>query len=159
VAVRCCLVRGGRLRAPAPETDGDDAPVRLVYRFRFIPHEGEWRAVRAPRLGHQAVQPLLAYTVNDTWSEKSLPRSAALATVEASGAGDALLTCLKQSEDGEELIARWFEASGAPCGVRVEIPDGAAVTRVELQERPVGGGLSSGGAVATGPWEIVTVRV
>jgi len=105
------------------------------------------------------VQPVLSYTVNDTWSEKSLPRSAALATVEASGEGDALLTCLKQSEEGEELIARWFEASGAPCEVRVAVPGGSGVTRVDLQERAVSGGPSGGGAVATGPWEIVTVRV
>ena len=165
VLVRCCLVRGGRLRPASPETDGDDQSVRLVYRFRFVPHGGDWRRARAPQLGWEAVQPLLSYTVNDTWTDKSLPRRAALASVAtvAGGAGSVLLTCLKQSEDGEAPVARWFEAHGVPCNVMVDLPGNPSLTVTDLLERESSSGESiaagaAEGAVATRAWQIVTVR-
>jgi len=169
VAVRACLVRGGRMRPAAPETDGDDPRVRLVFRFRFQPHDGGWQAARVPRAGWEAVQPLLCYTVNDTWSPKSLPRAAALATIAPldGGAGDALLTCLKQSEDGAAAIARWYEPAGAPCTVAVHLatgpgqPPAGAVERVDLLEAPLpaaGSGRGEEVAVPVAAWEIVTVR-
>ncbi len=169
VAVRACLVRGGRMRPAAPETDGDDPRVRLVFRFRFQPHDGGWQAARVPRAGWEAVQPLLCYTVNDTWSPKSLPRAAALATIAPldGSAGDALLTCLKQSEEGEAIIARWYEPAGAPCAVAVHLatgpgqPPAGAVERVDLLEAPLpatGRDQDEAAALPVAPWAIVTVR-
>jgi alpha-mannosidase len=152
-AVRCCLVRGGRMRPADPGTDGPDLRAGLVFNFRFYPHDNSWEAARIPRVGWEATQPLLAYTVNDTWSPKSLPRRQSLVTATTrDGKGDALLTCLKQAEDGKGVIARWYESTGNPC--QVEFMSGKA-QRVDLQERRVAGD----GSTQIKGWEIVTFRV
>ncbi|HEU5318231.1 MAG TPA: glycosyl hydrolase-related protein [Chloroflexota bacterium] len=157
--VRCALVRGGRIRPPSPDTDGDDPRIRLAFTFRFVPHSGSWRTERAPRLGWEAVRPLLSYTVNDTWSQKDLPRRSGLAAVRSTGEGDALVTCLKQSEDGEDVVVRWHEALGAPCEVAVEVPGVGRVGRVDLEERAAeADGPGGSNATPTPAWEIVTVR-
>lgn len=159
-AVRCCLVRGGRMRPPDPGTNGSDLRTGLVFNFRFYPHSGSWQAARVPRVGWEATQPLLSYTVNDTWSRKSLPRKQSLATVVvALGEGDALLTCLKQAEDGKGVVARWYEATGQPCQVRAALsPADSRVRRSDMLERPTAAEVADG-MVATKANEIVTVRM
>lgn len=163
-AVRCCLVRGGRMRSLDPAMDGPDPRAGLAFGFRFYPHAGAWQPARIPRVGWETTQPLLVYTVNDTWSPKSLPRRQPLATVAtAGGKGDALLTCLKQAEDGKGLVARWYEGTGNPCQVRLAM-DGLSgqPERVDLEERPGSAekaGIGGDGAVPTRAWEIVTVRM
>ncbi|MBM3888654.1 MAG: hypothetical protein FJ388_05955 [Verrucomicrobia bacterium] len=158
-AVRCCLLRGGRMRPPDPGTNGTDLRTGLVFNFRFYPHAGSWQAARIPRVGWEATQSLLPYTVNDTWSRKSLPKRQSLATVAvASGKGDALLTCLKQAEDGKGVVARWYEATGQPCNVRATLsPADARVRRSDMLEKPIARDAGDD-TVTTGAWEIVTVR-
>jgi alpha-mannosidase len=141
------------MRPADPGTDGPDLRAGLVFNFRFYPHDNSWEAARIPRVGWEATQPLLAYTVNDTWSPKSLPRRQSLVTATTrDGKGDALLTCLKQAEDGKGVIARWYESTGNPC--QVEFMSGKA-QRVDLQERRVAGD----GSTQIKGWEIVTFRV
>lgn len=158
-AVRCCLVRGGRMRPPDPGTNGTDLRTGLVFNFRFHSHTGAWQTARIPRVGWEATQSLLSYTVNDTWSRKSLPKRQSLATVSvASGKGDALLTCLKQAEDGKGVVARWYEATGQSCQVRAALlPAVAPVRRSDMLEKPIAKDTCDG-AMATAAWEIVTVR-
>jgi alpha-mannosidase len=158
-AVRCCLLRGGRMRPPDPGTNATDLRTGLVFNFRLYPHTGSWQAARIPRVGWEATQPLLAYTVNDTWSQKSLPKRQSLATVAvASGKGDAMLTCLKQAEDGKGVVARWYEATGQPCRVRAALlPADSRVRRSDMMEKPTAGEAADG-VIATTAHEIVTVR-
>lgn len=160
VAVRCCLVRGGRMRPADPGVNGTELREGLVFNFRFYPHSNSWQAAHIPRIGWETTTPLLAYTVNDTWSPKSLPRQQSLATAEVeSGQADALLTCLKQSEDGRDVVMRWFEGAGAEGVVRVglgSVPFRAQ--RVDLEERPLAENRVQD-TVSTRPWEIVTVRL
>ena len=158
-AVRCFLVRGGRMRNPDPVANGDDSRVRLGFRFRFQPHAGSWQTARVPRVGWEATQPLVAYTVNDTWSPKTLPRRRSLATVAvASGKGDVLLTCLKQSEDGKDVVARWYEANGSDANVRVNVaPSRSRIEKLNLQETPAAAKVEAD-TVSTRGCEIVTVR-
>jgi alpha-mannosidase len=158
-AVRCCLLRGGRMRPPDPRTNGTDLRTGLVFNFRFYPHTGSWQAARVPRIGWETTQALLTYTVNDTWSPKSLPKRQSLATVAlASGKGDALLTCLKQAEDGKGVVARWYEPSGNEAKVRVAVNTACpTIERVNLQEKTVAD-KAEAGDVSTRAWEIVTVK-
>jgi alpha-mannosidase len=158
-AVRCCLLRGGRMRPPDPGTNGTDLRTGLVFNFRFYPHGNSWQAARIPRVGWEATQSLLSYTVNDTWSQKTLPKRQSLATVTvASGKGDALLTCLKQAEDGKGVVARWYEATGQPCQVRaVLLPADARVRPSDMLERPTTREVADG-VIVTKANEIVTVR-
>ncbi|MDD4870617.1 MAG: glycosyl hydrolase-related protein [Kiritimatiellae bacterium] len=164
-AVRCCLVRGGRMRPLDPAMDGPEPRVGLVFNFRFYPHKNSWQATRIPRTGLETVQPLLAYTVNDTWSPKTFPRRQSLATVATrSGKGDAILTCLKQAEDGKGVVTRWYESIGSSCQVHVvTAPLAGKPERVDLQEQPVpnAGKLSvaADGSIPALPWEITTVRM
>lgn len=163
-AVRCCLARGGRMRSLDPAMDGPDPRAGLVFNFRFHPHGATWQTARIPRVGWEATQPLMACTVNDTWSPKSLPRQQSLATIATRGGqGDALLTCLKQAEDGQGVVARWYESVGSPCQVRpATAPMSGKPECVDLLERPRSGGgqpvMAGDGSVATRPWEIVTLR-
>ncbi|MCX6907740.1 MAG: glycosyl hydrolase-related protein, partial [Verrucomicrobia bacterium] len=158
-AVRCCLLRGGRMRPPDPATNGPDLRVGLVFNFRFCPHGNSWQVARVPRVGWEATQPLLAYMVNDTWSQKTLPKRQSLATVAvASGKGDALLTCLKRAEDGKGVVARWYEPAGQPCRVRAALsPADSRVRRSDMMEKPAAGEAADG-VIATAAHEIVTVR-
>jgi len=164
LAIRCCLVRGGRIRNPEPDANGGDPRVRLGFRFRFQPHAGSWQNARAPRIGWEATQPLFAYTVNDTWSPKSLPPRQALArVVPESGSGDALLTCLKQGEDGADVVARWYESTGADAQVDLAIgPVPTRNARVDLREKLVPEESWTAPTTrdrrSTRAWEIVTVR-
>ena len=159
-AVRCCLVRGGRMRSPDPAAEGPEPRVGLVFNFRLQPHGGSWQAARIPRLGWEATQPLLSYTVNDTWSAKSLPKRQSLVGITtASGDGDALLTCLKQAEDGTGVVARWYESTGHSCRVQAALPPaGEHPNRTDLLEQVLTPGKSTGSDIATAAWEIVTIR-
>jgi len=163
IAVRCCIVRGGRMRSLEPLMDGPDSRTGLVFSFRLQPHGGSWQAARIPRVGWESVQPLLSYTVNDTWSPKSLPRAQSLATVSTSGGkGDALLTCLKRAEGGDGVIARWYEGAGEPCQVRVAIPPTSRkFSPVDLQERPATGegakAIDAERPIDVPAWRIVTI--
>jgi alpha-mannosidase len=147
------------MRPPDPGTNGTDLRVGLVFNFRFYPHGNSWQAARVPRVGWEATQSLLSYMVNDTWSQKTLPKRQSLATVAvASGEGDALLTCLKQAEDGKGVVARWYEATGQPCQVRaVLLSADARVRRSDMLERPTTREVADG-VIATKANEIVTVR-
>lgn len=161
-AVRCCLVRGGRMWTGELD-NGRSSSVPLFFKFRFQPHLGSWQEARVPRLGWEAAQQLVVYTVNDTLSPKALPSSDSMVSVSStSGHGDPIVTCLKQGEDGESVVLRWYESNGKACAVGVDggvLPTG--MERVDLLERPwpQGGELASEtvGRYRTRPWEIMTL--
>ena len=161
-AVRCCLVRGGRMWTGELD-NGRSSSVPLFFRFRFQPRLGSWQQAQVPRVGWEAVQPLVAYTVNDTLSLKALPSSDSMVSVSSSsGQGDPIITCLKQGEDGETIVLRWYESTGAAC--TVELGGGALPANlacVDLLERPLPqGGRPAGATVGRyhlRPWEIMTL--
>lgn len=161
-AVRCCLVRGGRMWTGELD-NGRSSSVPLSFQFRFQPRLGSWQEARVPRWGWEAAQPLAVYTVNDTLSPKALPSSDSMVSVSSTSRhGDPIVTCLKQGEDGESVILRWYESSGDACAVEVDggvLPTG--LERVDLLERPwpQDGELARETAehYRVRPWEIVTL--
>lgn len=160
ISIRCCLLRGGRMRPLDPMAEGPGRRTGLVFNFRFHPHGGSWQTAKVPRLGWEGARPLLAYTVNDTWSPKSLPRAGSIATISrCGGKGDALLTCLKQAEDGGGLVARWYEANGESCDVRIAMSRASnKIIRADLQERALDQGTAAADLIATPAWKIITIR-
>lgn len=160
--VRCCLVRGGRMWTGELD-NGQSSSVPLSFRFRFQPRVGSWREARAPRYGWEAIQPLVAYTVNDTLSPKDLASEDSMVSVSSCGGlGDPIVTCLKQGVDGESVVLRWYESTGEACEVEVGgdvFPTN--LERVDLLERrcPQNGQSGSGtaGRYRVGPWEIMTL--
>lgn len=161
-AVRCCLVRGGRMWSGDLD-NGMSSSIPLFFRFRFLPHLGSWQKARAPRYGWELVQPLVAYTVNDTLSPKALPPEDSMVSVSPHlGLGDPIVTCLKQGIDGESVVLRWYESTGEACEVEVRgdvLPTN--LEHVDLLERrcPHNGqpGSAAGGRYRVRPWKITTL--
>ncbi len=81
----------------------------IVSRFRVIPHSGNWQDSKTYRSGWELNSPLIAYTVNDTVSDKTL--SPSLSFLSSSSDHD-IVTVLKKEEDGNDIVVRLFEAEG-----------------------------------------------
>ncbi|MBM3189745.1 MAG: hypothetical protein FJZ90_13590, partial [Chloroflexi bacterium] len=84
-------------------------PERRTYRFRIHPHSGDWRAAKAYRWGCQLASPLAVLSVNDPFTEKRLTKEQSFCSLSAD---HVVLTVLKRSEDGQQLVWRGYEAEG-----------------------------------------------
>jgi len=100
------------LLAVTPAEAGKAEAIRsgkVVSRFRVVPHSGSWRTQKTYRSGWELNSPLIAYTVNDTVSTKTLPPSLSFLSTSS---GHAVVTVLKKAEDGDGVVVRLFEAEG-----------------------------------------------
>jgi len=70
--------------------------------FSLIPHDGRWD-VLAPRSAEELLMPMIAYTVNDTVSRKSLPTTASFLVVEPDNVS---IVAVKQGEDRSSIVVR-----------------------------------------------------
>ena len=95
-AVRC---------ADFPDPVSDRGVSRFVY--RLVPHKGDWRSTEIPRRARALQQPMLARAFQP--HQGRLPKEHSWYRLDGP---QCVLTCLKRSEDGDGLVARFFEASG-----------------------------------------------
>jgi alpha-mannosidase len=74
-----------------------------------------------------------------------------------------VLTALKKAEDGNALIARFYEWAGESDNVTLTLPPGAtSATLTNLMEKPEGAALSVVDGkvrVPVSPYQIQTVRI
>jgi alpha-mannosidase len=82
-----------------------------------------------------------------------------------------VLTAVKEAEDGDGLILRFYECAGKEVDAKLTLPAGAqSAEETDLMEHPVAGSSIRGGAtgaslhdnvvtVHTKPYEIQTVKV
>lgn len=130
---------------------------RHVYRYALYPHRGTWREAKSYKVALEANCPLIA--VKCSVHEGRLPKEFSFASLSPD---NLVLTVLKLAEDGDGVVARFYEAEGRGaegrlvlfCGV--ERASEASLLEDELRPLPASGGSV---AVRAKPFEIVTVRL
>jgi len=97
--------------------------------------------------------------VNQGAHKGKLPRSSQLIGLSPD---NIILTTLKKAEDGDDIIARFYEIDGKQCTAAVTFPkDIATVNMVNLLEENIAALTPTGRGVTakTGPHEIVTIKI
>ncbi len=145
------------LRSPTdPDPNADRGPQHFAY--SLYPHAGTWRDALTVRRGYDFNYKLSASQVDAHIGE--LPPTHSFVGIEPSNVA---ITSIKKSEDGDNLIVRFYEWSGVTTVARITVPSGAVeATMANLMERPEGKPLQISGnliVVPVTPYSINTVRV
>ncbi len=128
-----------------------------VFTYALYPHAGDPVEGGVIREGYALNVPLRTTYLKAQGGEA--PKTASLLQVDAPAV---IVEAVKQAEDGDDVIVRLYEATGA--GVDAQVSFGmpvAAVAEADLMETPlqeldlVEGGVS----LSFGPFEIKTLRV
>ena len=91
---------------------------RQTLLVRLVPHAGDWRAARVPRLAAELNQP--PFALIETFHDGPLPQRRSFAD---DGGGDVVATVLKRGEDGDgSLVVRAYETAGRGARARIELP-------------------------------------
>jgi alpha-mannosidase len=91
---------------------------RQDFRYRLVPHGGDWREAGTPRLAAELNQP--AFTLLESYHSGDLPQRASYA---ADGDGPVVVTVIKGGEDDDgDVIVRAYESSGRPAHARIDLP-------------------------------------
>jgi len=82
---------------------------KIVSRFTITPHGGTWQEAKSYRSGWELNTPLLSYTVENAIGDRTLPASVSFVS---SSSDHAVVTVVKEAEDGDGMVVRLFEAEG-----------------------------------------------
>jgi len=85
--------------------------------YSLIPHKGTWKEAGVARLGSDFNNPLIA--LFEPSHEGSLPPEASFVEVEPA---NVVLTAVKKSEDGDDLILRFYETNGQETTAQIALP-------------------------------------
>ena len=123
----------------------------------MYPHIGDWRAADTPRRAFELDNPLMA--IASPKQKGSLPKAKSFISVEPS---NLIVTALKQSENGKEIILRFCEMEGQACTAFIEtgfpIKQYTEVNTAEQQAgMPKAGGKML--KVPVGRYEIKTLKL
>lgn len=145
------------LRAPTwPDPEADRGAQHFAY--SLYPHAGTWREADTVLRGYEFNYKLHAMQVASHMGELPAAHSFVSITPE-----NLVVTAMKQSEDGKDLVLRFYEWAGKRADAVITVPNGAsAAVSANLMEAPDGGPLTMKGNKITlpvGPYSINTVRV
>ncbi len=152
------VLRLSLLRAPKwPDPMADQGHHEFTY--ALYPHGGSWQQAMTVRRGFELNQPLLSVAV--AAHHGPLPQQASLVS---STAENIVITAVKQAEDGNSLVVRYYEWAGKAGDVTLQLGQAAALAmEANLLEKPETQlALSSDGRSITVPtraFEIKTVLV
>jgi alpha-mannosidase len=90
---------------------------RQDFRYRLLPHAGDWRAAGTVRVAAELNQP--PFTLIESYHSGDLPGRMAFAD---DGGGDVVVTVVKAAEDGNGVVVRAYESAGRPSRARIELP-------------------------------------
>jgi len=86
-------------------------------RFRLVPHGGDWRLARVVKQGWELNAPPVVHC------ESAHPGTrAAQASLLGTESDNVLLSVIKRSEDGSDIIIRGYETAGRPAQTRLHLP-------------------------------------
>ncbi len=106
-------------------------------RFRLVPHGGDWRDARVVKQGWELNAPPVVHC------ESAHPGTRrAQASLFGTESDNVLLSVIKRSEDGNDIIVRGYETAGRPAKTRLHLPH-----------------LDKNYDLAFAPHEIKTVRI
>ena len=87
------------------------------FHFRLVPHAGPWQDARVVKQAWELNEPLIAHP--ESAHPGKLPAQHTLFGTEAD---NVLLSVVKHSEDGEDLVVRGYETAGRPADTTLHIP-------------------------------------
>lgn len=139
-----------------PDPDADRG--HQHFQYSLYPHAGTWRDAHTVLRGYEFNEKLHAMQVESHTGE--LPPSHSF--VGASPV-NVLISAVKKSEDGNDLILRFYEWAGKNTTAVITVPDGAtSAVMANLMETPQGSPLALHGnqiTVPVTPYSINTIRV
>jgi alpha-mannosidase len=110
----------------------------VVSRFEITPHTGSWQEAKSYRSGWELNTPLLSYTVENAVGGRTLPPSLSFLS---SSSDHAVVTVVKEAEDGDGIVVRLFEAEGregnGTLGLFRPVREAYAVNLLEQGQAPV----------------------
>jgi alpha-mannosidase len=150
--LRLTLLRSSYQPDPKP----DEGAHHMTY--SIVAHKGDWREGDTVRRGYELNNPLIARV--EKAHGGGLPPARSFVEV---GPSNLIVTALKQSEDGDDLILRFYESQGkaVTATIRTALPFKSAV-ETNLLEQESGGGIRTDGktiSLSVKPWEIRTIRL
>lgn len=147
-ALELTLIRSGWL----PDQKSDVGAHAFTY--AILPHALSWREGGVARAAQALGRPLTAYSAAGEGAGFSL------ASLDSK---DAILSGIKRSEDGRDMIARIYNPAPEPSEAVLKLGfDAASVTFCDLLETPEGGRVPISGrkiALSLRPHEILTLRI
>ena len=150
--MRLTLLRSSYNPDPTPDQG------RHEITYSLYPHSGDWRKSDTVKRGYELNNPLIASIENSHTGR--LPKEHSFVMVEQS---NVIVTALKKSEDGDDMIIRFYESQGKEGTATIKLNTGAkAVRETDLAERPlVKRGIpviANCFRIPIGKWEIKTIR-
>jgi alpha-mannosidase len=145
------------LRSPTwPDPQADRGEQHFAY--SLYPHAGTWRDAGTLLRGFEFNYALRAEQVQT--HSGSLPPVHSFVSIQPS---TVVLTAIKKSEDGNDLILRYYEWAGQRAEAKITVPAGATrAAAANLMEAPQGNSLPVSGdqiVVPVTPYSINTLRV
>ncbi len=150
------VLRLSLLRSPEwPDPHADEGHHEFTY--SLYPHAGSWRDAMTVRRG---------YELNYSLSSKQVMHHTGTLAPQYSflqiRADNVVLTALKNAEDNDGVVLRFYEWAGKEGDVGLQLPPGAqSASETDLMERPIAQLTIASGStsVHTKPYEIKTVKV
>ncbi len=150
------VLRLSLLRSPEwPDPHADEGHHEFTY--SMYPHAVSWREALTVRRGYELNDKLVA--VPATTHQGLLPSEKSFVNTEAT---NIVLTAVKEAEDRDGMILRFYEWAGKTADVKLQLPAGAkSASETNLMEKsleplPV---LEGAVTIHTKPYEIKTLRV
>jgi len=99
-----------------PVMDALEVNREYEYEFAFMLHKGDWREAKVWAKALSFVDPPISMQIREVKAKGELPgdKYSFLSLTD-----NAILTCLKRSEDGRHVVARFYEASGQASNVKL----------------------------------------
>src|SRR5208283_4230622 len=155
------VLRLSLLRSPEwPDPHADEGHHEFTY--SLYAHGGTWADAQTIRRGYELNYKLLSMSASRHQGQFAAEHS--FVEVEPD---NLVLTAVKEAEDGDGLILRFYEWAGKEVDAKLALPAGAqSAEETDLMERPLGtsaigaASLQDGAVtVHTKPYEIKTVKV
>jgi alpha-mannosidase len=149
------VLRLSLLRSPEwPDPHADEGHHEFTY--SLLTHGGTWREAQTVRRGYELNYKPIAVQVDN--HEGSLPGEHSFAAVEPD---NVIVTAIKNSEDDDSLILRYFEWAGKDADIRLQLSPAGADSEADLIERTTRNLQSNNGTVnvPTQAYEIKTVKI
>ncbi|MGH9776515.1 MAG: alpha-mannosidase [Candidatus Acidiferrales bacterium] len=148
------VLRLSLLRSPEwPDPHADEGDHDFTY--SFVPHAGGWRDAGTMFLGYELNYKLIPEAAGVHSGE--LPVENSFVSIEPA---NVVLTALKQSEDGRDLVLRFYEFAGRKTSAKISLPPAVTdVFETNIMEKP-GSQLSLDGknvTVDVNPYEFKTL--
>ncbi|HEX3627387.1 MAG TPA: glycoside hydrolase family 38 C-terminal domain-containing protein [Verrucomicrobiae bacterium] len=116
-----------------PDPDPDEGIQKFTY--SLFPHAGDWMAAQTDERALDLNIPLLAVVTTPHPAEHPIP---SLSIHNIGGKGDLIVSALKQAENGQGYILRFYEANGRDTRARIDFDQPMQVTETDILERPIG---------------------